>query len=91
MLNIKIITKLEFKSENFKLFKKFIFDIFLYKLFLVYKEMPKKFPAKYYQEKEKRLLKKPRERYQNLSKEEKTDSMVANITKIFQKVKTKVY
>ena len=52
--------------------------------------MPKKFPAKYYQEKEKRLLKKPRERYQNLSKEEKTDSIVANITKIFQKVKTKV-
>ena len=47
---------------------------------------------KYYQENKERLLKKARERYQILSKEEKGKSvnMVVNITKVSQKMK-KIY
>ena len=54
--------------------------------------MSKTLLAKYYQEnKERPLEKKARERYQNLSKEEKEKSgnMVVNITKISQKMKNK--
>ena len=47
--------------------------------------------AKNYQENKERLQKKARERYQNLSKEEKekNDNMVVNVTKISQKRKNK--
>ena len=46
--------------------------------------------AKYYQENKKRLKKKPRERYQNPSKEEKkSNNMVVKVTKISQKMKNK--
>ena len=51
--------------------------------------MSKNLSAKYYQENKERLQKKARERYQNLSKEEKekSDNMVMNVTKISQKMK----
>ena len=51
--------------------------------------MPKYLSGKYYQENEERLPKKPCERYQNLSKEEKKKNMVLNKTKISQKMKSK--
>ena len=45
--------------------------------------MSQNLSAKYYQENKERLKKKARERYQNLSKEEKkSDNMVVNVTKI---------
>ena len=45
--------------------------------------------VKHYQENKERLQKKARERYQNLSIEEKekSDNMIVNITKISQKIK----
>ena len=45
--------------------------------------------AKHYQKNKERLQKKARERYQNLSIEEKekSDNMIVNITKISQKIK----
>ena len=51
--------------------------------------MSKTLSAKFYQKIKERLQKKARERYQNLSKEEKEKShnMVMNITKISQKMK----
>ena len=50
--------------------------------------MFKNLSAKYYKENKERLQKKARERYQNLSKEEKKiDNMVANGTKFSQKMK----
>ena len=50
--------------------------------------MFKNLSAKYYKENKERLQKKARERYQNLSKEEKKiDNMVANVTKFSQKMK----
>ena len=52
--------------------------------------MSKNLSAKYYQENKERLQKKARERYQNLSKQEKgnkSDNMVVNVTKISQKMK----
>ena len=65
-------TKLEFESNIFKSSNKFIFYEFFYKfvynLFSRNIKMSKNFSTKYYQE-NKRLQKKPRERYQNLSKE----------------------
>ena len=53
--------------------------------------MSKNLSAKYYQENKERLQKKASERYQNLSKEEKekSDIMVASVTKISQKMKNK--
>ena len=52
--------------------------------------MSKDSRAKYYQNNKKRLQKKARERYQNLSKEEKEKiNMVMNNTKIYQKMKNK--
>ena len=53
--------------------------------------MSKSSSAKYYQENRKRVQKKAPERYQYLSKEEKekSDNMVMNVTKIFQKMKSK--
>ena len=53
--------------------------------------MSKNLSAKYYQENKERLQKKAPERYQNLSKEEKekSDIMVASVTKISQKMKNK--
>ena len=53
--------------------------------------MSKSSSAKYYQENRKRVQKKAPERYQYLSKEEKekSDNMVMNVTKIFQKMKNK--
>ena len=47
--------------------------------------------AKYYQNNKEKLQKKASERYQSPSKEEKekTDSMVVNHTKIYQKMKNK--
>ena len=51
--------------------------------------MSKYLSTKYYPENKKRLQKKPRERYQNLSKEEKRKKrhVVVNVTKISQEVK----
>ena len=51
--------------------------------------MPKNLSGKYYQENKERLQNKARERYQNLSKKEneKTNNMVAKVTKISQKMK----
>ena len=51
--------------------------------------MSKNLSAKYYQENKERLQKKARERYQNLSIEEKekSDNMIVNITKISQTIK----
>ena len=51
--------------------------------------MPKSLLAKYYQKINKKLQKKARERYQNLSQEEKqkSDDMVVNVKKISQKTK----
>ena len=55
-----------------------------------YIKMSKDSRAKYYQNNKKRLQKKARERYQNLSKEEKEKiNMVVNNTKIYQKMKNK--
>ena len=53
--------------------------------------MSKHLSAKYYQENKERLQKKARERYQDLSKEEKNKSsnMVVNVTKISKKMKNK--
>ena len=53
--------------------------------------MPKNLSAKYDHENKERLQKKARERYQNLSKEEKekNDNMVVNVIKISQKMKKK--
>ena len=53
--------------------------------------MSKHFSAKYYQESKERLQEKARERYQNLSKEEKekSDNMLVNVTKISQKMENK--
>ena len=52
--------------------------------------MSKDSRAKYYQNNKKQLQKKARERYQNLSKEEKEKiNMVVNNTKIYQKMKNK--
>ena len=62
------------------------FVIFFIKVF-IYIKTSKNLPAKYYQQNKERLQKKARERYQNLSKEqkEKRDNMVANVTNIYQK------
>ena len=51
--------------------------------------MSKNLSAKYYLESKERLQKIARERYQNLSKEEKETNMVVNVTKISQKMKSK--
>ena len=53
--------------------------------------MPKNLSAKYDHENKERLQKKARERYQNLSKEEKekNDNMVVNVIKISQKMEKK--
>ena len=52
--------------------------------------MSKDSRAKYYQNNKKQLQKKARERYQNLSKEEKEKiNMVVSNTKIYQKMKNK--
>ena len=53
--------------------------------------MFKNLSAKYYQENKERLGRKACERYQNLSKEKKRkcDNVVVNVTKIFQKMKSK--
>ena len=53
--------------------------------------MSKNLSAKYYQKNKERLQKKPCERYQNLSKEEKEEKwlMVMNVTKISRKRKNK--
>ena len=53
--------------------------------------MFKNLSAKYYQENKERLGRKAYERYQNLSKEKKRkcDNVVVNVTKIFQKMKSK--
>ena len=55
--------------------------------------MSKTLSAKYCRENKERLQKKARERYQNLSKEEKrkSDDMVVKVTKISQKMKNKSY
>ena len=54
--------------------------------------MSKNLLVKYHQEKIERLQKKARERYQNLSREEKEKShnMVVNVTKVAQKMKQKL-
>ena len=54
-------------------------------------KMSKNLSAKYYQKYKERLQKKPCERYQNLSKEEKEEKwlMVMNVTKISRKRKNK--
>ena len=53
--------------------------------------MSKDLSAKYYQNNKERLQKKARERYQSLSKKKKkkSDNMVVNDTKIYQKMKNK--
>ena len=53
--------------------------------------MSKNLSTKYYQEYKERQPKKARERYQNLSKEEKekSNNMVVEDTKIYQKMKNK--
>ena len=53
--------------------------------------MSKSLSAKCYQENKQRLQIKARERYQNLSKEDKEiiDNMVANVKKISQEMKNK--
>ena len=53
--------------------------------------MSKNLSAKYFQVNKERLQKKARERYQNLSREEKekSNNMVVNATKISQKMKNK--
>ena len=53
--------------------------------------MSKSLSAKRYQENKQRLQIKARERYQNLSKEDKEiiDNMVANVKKISQEMKNK--
>ena len=76
--------KFKFKSDIFKSSNKYIFYNFFYKsffyfffifyflfFFFIYMKMSKNLLAKYYQENKERLQKKSRERYQNLSKEEK--------------------
>ena len=49
--------------------------------------MSKNLSATYYQENKERLQKRARERYENLSKEKKSNIMVVNVTKISQKIK----
>ena len=49
--------------------------------------MSKNLSAPYYQENKERLQKRARERYENLSKEKKSNIMVVNVTKISQKIK----
>ena len=51
--------------------------------------MSKNLSAKYLSRKNRKATKKPRERYHNLSKEEKSANMVVNVTKISQKMKNK--
>ena len=53
--------------------------------------MSKDLSAKFCEENKERLQKKARERYQNLSKEEKqkSNNMVVDVTKISQKMKNK--
>ena len=90
--------KLKFKSNIFKSFNTSVVHTFLYNVFnkyfiifyiYIYKCL------KIYQpniiKKIKKTTKKARERYQNLSKEEKKKSsnMVENVTKISQKMKNK--
>ena len=79
--------KFKFKSGIFKSSNKYIFYNFFYKsffyfflffiylfiFFFIYMKMSKNLLAKYYQENKERLQKKSRERYQNLSKEEKEE------------------
>ena len=63
----------------------YIFLIF----FFIYIKVFKYLSVKHYQENKERLQKKARERYQNLSIEEKekSDNMIVNITKISQTIK----
>ena len=75
--------KFKFESDIFKSSNKYIFTFFFINLFFIffyfsfiyfffiYMKMSKNLLAKYYQENKERLQKKSRERYQNLSKEEK--------------------
>ena len=51
--------------------------------------MSKNLSAKYYHENRERLQKKAPEKYQSFSKEkkEKSNNIVVNLTKIFQKIK----
>ena len=51
--------------------------------------MSKNLSAKFYQENKKRLQNQAHEKYQNLSKEEKSDNMAVNIRRIYQKMKNK--
>ena len=62
-----------------------------YKMDLQHIKMFKYSSAKYYQNNKEKLQKKASERYQSPSKEEKekTDSMVVNDTKVYQKMKNK--
>ena len=44
--------------------------IYIFYIFFIYVKISKNLSAKYYQENKERLLKKSRERYENLSKDE---------------------
>ena len=64
---------------------------FLVIFFFIYVKISENLSAKCYQENKRRLQKRARERYQNLSKEEKEKSynMVLNVTEFSQKMKNK--
>ena len=75
------------KCSNKSIFHKFFGNFF----FFIYVKISENLSAKCYQENKRRLQKRARERYQNLSKEEKEKSynMVLNVTEISQKMKNK--
>ena len=55
---------------------------FFYNFFFIYIKMSKNLSAKYNQENKERLQKKARERYQNLSKEEKEEKATIWLVKL---------
>ena len=80
---MQIMIKLKFKT--LVAFLKQIFLLF----FFPFIKTSKFSSAKYNQDNKERPLEKACKRHQNFSKEEKSDNMVVNNTKIFQKIKSK--
>ena len=63
--------------------------LYIYIYIYIYLYLSQNLSAICYQENKERLQKRALERYQNLLKEEKSDNMVMNVTKISQKMKKK--
>ena len=59
------------------------------KFFFIYIKVSKYLSAKYYEENKERLQKQACERYQNLSKDEKSYNTVVIVAKVSQKMKNK--